>query len=488
MQYSPFSPEMIEGAEDCLFLNVYTPSLPKDGNNPELPVMVWIHGGGFVTGSGDFDMHGPDYIMDQQVVLVTLNYRLGPFGFLTTADEAAPGNYGLHDQVLALEWVQGNIAVFGGNPDQVTIFGESAGGASIGLQVLSPRSRGLFARAISQSGAAFSPFAASGEPQGKFAKKHAELLKCPTGSSREIVGCIRQKSARDIFKTLGMMLSEDTVAVLPIFYKPRVDLESHLPFLPNDPYAALHSGNFNTVPWMMGLNRDEGAFYTFQLRSKPEGVKTYSGRDWSRWASSIIQVNDVTSEPEAMAEKVHKFYFEDADCGEENLSPLSEMIGDRFFTTSVITEADLAAAHTPVYMYLLNHTGAGRQNLLQVLARLFGKPAAYRDLGVPHAEDLPYLFRQAFGPPVKRDSDEHKMIRFIVSLWTSFARQGYPSTDVLAMPNWPLYTSDRQEHMQLNEAPSVGKAAFSERVQFWKQMDITESWRLPLLKAHRDEL
>ena len=369
MQFSVFPPGRIEGAEDCLFLNVYTASLPKDGDNPALPVMVWIHGGGLVTGSGDFDLHGPDYIMDQPVVLVTINYRLGPFGFLTTADEAAPGNYGLHDQVLALEWVQANIAAFGGDPDQVTIFGESAGGASVGMHVLSPRSNGLFARAISQSGAAFSPFAASGEPQGKVAKKHAELLKCPTDDSRKIVGCMRQKSAKEIFKTLSTMLSEDTVAVLNILYKPRVDLESHLPFLPKDPYAALQSGDFNKVPWMMGLNRDEGAFYTFGLRNKPEGVKAYSGRDWSRWASSIIQVNDVTSEPAAMAEEVHKFYFGDADCGEENLTPLGDMIGDRFFTTSVITEANLAAEHTPVYMYLLNHTGAGRQNLLQILAQ-----------------------------------------------------------------------------------------------------------------------
>ncbi|KAF0293576.1 Esterase FE4 [Amphibalanus amphitrite] len=489
LQFSLFSPGLLEGAEDCLFLNVYTPRLPGDGPDTPLPVMVWIHGGGFVTGSGDFEVHGPDYIMDEEVVLVTLNYRLGPLGFLTTGDAAAPGNYGLLDQVLALEWVQANIAAFGGDPDQVTIFGESAGGASIGLHVLSPRSRGLFARAISQSGAAFSAFAASGEPQGQNARKHAELLQCPTGDSRELVGCVRQKSAKEIFNTMGTLLKEDNVAVLPILYKPRVDRESRLPFLPNDPYSALESGDFNAVPWMMGLNQDEGAFYSFALRNKPDGVQVYTGRDWDRWASSIIQVGGVTAEPAAMAERVHRFYFDGADCGEENLPLLGDLLGDRFFSSSVISEADLAAAHTPVYMYLLDYMGAGRQRVLQVLARVSGKPSSYRDLGVPHAEDLLYLFRQAFGPPVAPDSEEHKMIRFMVSIWTSFARQGHPASEVLPMPKWPLYTKNQREHMRLNDAPSVGRNLFSERVQFWKQLDIRENWRMPLLNSqYRDEL
>lgn len=489
LQFNFFNPGVVEGAEDCLFANVYTPELPSEDDTPDLPVMVFIHGGGFVAGAGDIDFYGPEYFMDQRVVLVTLNYRLGPFGFLTTEDGNAPGNYGLHDQVLALEWVQANIAAFGGDADAVTIFGESAGGASVGLHVLSPRSRGLFSRAISQSGASFCSFAASGEPQGEAARKQAKMLDCPTGNSRELVGCLRHKPAREILSSLGAMMMEDPVVPLPIFYKPRVDAESHMPFMPMDPYAALQSGTFHLVPWMMGLNSDEGAFYVSQLRATPGARAVYSGRDWARWASSILQIDAVAAEPAAVAESVHRRYFgEGGTCGEENLSALSDVLSDRLFTACVTSEAQLAAAHTPVYMYLLDHTGPGRQDMLKLVAKLRGSKDAPLKLGVSHAEDLLYLFKPMFAPPVAPDSVEHKMIRFMVSLWTSFARRGYPSTDVLPMPSWPIYTAKKQEHMRLNLSPSVGRAAFSERIKFWKQLDIQESWRLPLLGPVRDEL
>ncbi|CAG2062859.1 unnamed protein product, partial [Timema podura] len=131
----------VSGSEDCLYLNVYTPQLP-DGSNDDLPVMVWFHGGGWVSGAGTSKFYGPQFLLDKDIVLVTVTYRLGPIGFLSTGDEAAPGNSGLKDQVAALRWVQDNIAVFGGNPNSVTIFGESAGGASVHYHILSPLSQG----------------------------------------------------------------------------------------------------------------------------------------------------------------------------------------------------------------------------------------------------------------------------------------------------------------------------------------------------------
>ncbi|KAJ4446942.1 hypothetical protein ANN_13644 [Periplaneta americana] len=138
----PSLPEIV-GDEDCLYLNVYTPRLPADGEATELlPVMFWIHSGGWVSGSGSSDLYGPQYLLDKEIVLVTINYRLGPLGFLSTGDEVCPGNNGLKDQLAALRWVRDNIAAFGGNPNSVTIFGESAGGASVHHHVLSESSRG----------------------------------------------------------------------------------------------------------------------------------------------------------------------------------------------------------------------------------------------------------------------------------------------------------------------------------------------------------
>ncbi|XP_043225314.1 juvenile hormone esterase-like [Amphibalanus amphitrite] len=488
MQFAMFSsPRQLQGSEDCLFVNVYSPRLPEEDDHPQLPVMVWIHGGAFTLGSGDSDFYGPDYLMDEDVVLVTFNYRLGPFGFFTTEDASAPGNYGMHDQVLALEWVQANIAAFGGDPDTVTIFGESAGGASVGLQVLSPRSRGLFSKAISQSGASFCNFAASGDPQADNARKHAELTKCSTANSREIVGCMRQKPAEEIFNALGALLDEDPNGSGDVVYKPRVDSDSRLPFLPTDPFTALQRGAFNLVPWMTGLTQDEGSLLAMINGFHPELAKTQTGRDWKRWAS-LLNIQKASSDPIALAEALHRHYFGEAELSEANMIEYSNLLSDRWFTNCIMSEANLAAPHTPVYMYVLDYTGAGRQSFAAMVAGMMGKSIDLSKMGVGHSDDVLYLFRTELDTPVTWNSDKHKMIRFMVSVWTNFARRGYPSTDVLPMPSWPVYSRSRQEYMRLNTAPSVGRAPFSDRLQFWRELDIQENWRRPLSVDRHDEL
>ena len=141
----------LDGVEDCLFLNVYVPKKAIDDQDLKLPVMVFIHGGSLITGSGNFRDYGPLHFMDKNVILVTINYRLGPFGFFFMGDEMVSGNAGLKDQVMALQWVQDNIQSFGGDPNSVTIFGESAGSFSVSVHILSPLSVHLFHRAIMQS-------------------------------------------------------------------------------------------------------------------------------------------------------------------------------------------------------------------------------------------------------------------------------------------------------------------------------------------------
>ena len=141
----------LDGVEDCLFLNVYVPKKAIDDKDIKLPVMVFIHGGSLITGSGNFRDYGPLHFMDKDVILVTINYRLGPFGFFFMGDDMVSGNAGLKDQVMALQWVQDNIQSFGGDPNSVTIFGESAGSFSVSVHILSPLSVDLFHRAVMQS-------------------------------------------------------------------------------------------------------------------------------------------------------------------------------------------------------------------------------------------------------------------------------------------------------------------------------------------------
>merc|ERR1711981_1400728 len=171
-----------EGSEDCLYLNVFTRHL-----NPEAkrPVIVFIHGGAFTYGS--VNTATGQYMLEQDMVLVTLHYRLGPLGFLTTEDSAAPGNIGLHDQVAALRWVQTHIGQFGGDPALVTLVGMSDGGASVNYLQLSPQTDGLFQRAAALSGWANIP------NQAKTAKALAEALACPTSPSSALLDCLRGK-------------------------------------------------------------------------------------------------------------------------------------------------------------------------------------------------------------------------------------------------------------------------------------------------------
>lgn len=144
-------------SEDCLYLNLFAPQAPKP--DAQLAVMVFFHGGGFTGGSGNQDWVGPDYLVPKNVILINVNYRLGPFGFLSFRNTECPGNYGLKDQCLALKWIQNNISAFGGNPDNVTIFGQSAGGAAVQYHFLSPASKGLFAKGIAQSGSVLNRWA-----------------------------------------------------------------------------------------------------------------------------------------------------------------------------------------------------------------------------------------------------------------------------------------------------------------------------------------
>nr|QCC89029.1 carboxylesterase 14 [Meteorus pulchricornis] len=188
----------VKGDEDCLFLNVYTPDLNKTAGRA---VMVFIHGGGFWGGSGDDWLYGPDFLVEKDVVLVTMNYRLGVIGFLNIEDASAPGNVGLKDQNLALKWVQKNIINFGGSPERVTIFGQGTGAASVHYHILSPMSKGLFKSAILQSGAAVNPAAFTYTPTNN-AKKLANMLKINATDMTGFVDKLKNINLEDFPKSV----------------------------------------------------------------------------------------------------------------------------------------------------------------------------------------------------------------------------------------------------------------------------------------------
>ncbi|KAL1396196.1 hypothetical protein pipiens_001254 [Culex pipiens pipiens] len=198
----------VSGEEDCLYLNVYQPMVHSSSKTP-LPVMVYIHGGGFFAGGASPSIIGPEYFMDtRRVILVTFQYRLGVFGFLSTGDEVAPGNFGLKDQVMALRWVKHNIASFGGNPDLVTIFGQSAGGASVHMHMISPMSDGLFSRAIVMSGNAIAPWNIPTEDPLSLAQRQAEavgIAQVDKLSTKQLVDALRNVDANVLSESIDKL-------------------------------------------------------------------------------------------------------------------------------------------------------------------------------------------------------------------------------------------------------------------------------------------
>uniref|UniRef100_A0A182MI06 Carboxylic ester hydrolase n=1 Tax=Anopheles culicifacies TaxID=139723 RepID=A0A182MI06_9DIPT len=246
----------MEGAEDCLFLNVYTANLSADAL---LPSIVHLHGGAFMYGGGGY--FRPDFLLQRHLILVTVNYRLGPLGFLSTEDDVIAGNFGLKDQVTALQWVQKNIKYFGGDPSKVTLSGFSAGSASVHLHYLSPLSRGLFHGAIGHSGSALNPWVMV-ERAAEKTRLIAIGAGCPfDGNSKELLQCLRQLPAEDIVRQVPRLQDflYNPYSPLGVVIEKRGKYNPQ-PFLLEHPRVLTSTGKMAKVPLLLSVTEAEGLY------------------------------------------------------------------------------------------------------------------------------------------------------------------------------------------------------------------------------------
>ncbi|XP_050094007.1 juvenile hormone esterase-like [Anopheles aquasalis] len=253
---------LVLGSEDCLYLNVFVPQLTTFENTGLLPVMLYIHGGAFSRGAAITATRDPVRLMStRRVIVVTIQYRLGVLGFLSTGDLSASGNFGMKDQVLAMRWVQKNIRTFGGDPQLVTIFGESAGGASVQYHMLSPMSRGLFKRAISMSGSALSLWSVPMVNPLETARKQAKavgIMDADTLSTAELINKLRTTPALSLVNVTDK-LNEPTDISLTV-YRPTIEpREASEPFLVEDPRDIWNRGDYKGVPWLTGAIPTDGS-------------------------------------------------------------------------------------------------------------------------------------------------------------------------------------------------------------------------------------
>jgi len=428
-QYDIYAKEF-KGTEDCLYLNVFTPETIFHGG-VSYPVMVWIHGGGFQMGSSSSELYGPERLLEEDIVLVTINYRLGPFGFLTTGDDIAPPNVGILDQRMALRWVQENIQAFAGDPEKVTIFGESAGGISVMAHMASPGSRGLFHQAISMSGVwGEMPLVHKSKKPTDYTKKLATGLGCDVDkSSLHIIKCLQQKNVKEI---LEQAKSFRTFDFLPEPFSPVVDDYMRNPILPMPLHQVWNDPTFSPVPLMIGGNKDEGVLMLLEFL-KDEKLYARVNENFSTELPALLLGVDpdaaVEDEGEtATAEVLRNSYLPgDGNFSASSTEQMVRLFTDVHFLAPIDkTVRDLSTKVDNMFYYNYQHKGS------------FSLPMAlgiFENYGVSHVDELFLIFKFAqvssswLGDLALQTDEDIEVSKKLVQLWTNFAKNGRPIED-----------------------------------------------------------
>ena len=459
-------------SEDCLRLNVYTTKLPCKSENVSRPVIIFIHPGGFYSFSGQSINFGPQYLLDKDIVLVTINYRLGALGFLNTGDSAAPGNMGLKDQVAAFRWVQRNIAAFGGNPNSVTLCGDSAGSFSIMLHMVSPMSRNLFHRGILMSSSAIGLEVYSGISQHgqiQLVQKQARLLNCTTDSTSAMVECLRSKPVENFIATLGSLFDWYETPIL--LWTPAV--EPKVPgverFLSVQPYDAIKQERFYQVPLMMGVTEEEFAgIIAYYENATQEGNSVYPelSNNWNTLAPIVFMYERNTSRSNYISRELWKFYFNDQPINTANGKKLGEIYCDSIITYPMYRAARLLATHSKLPVYFYKFAFQGRYSFYMLNATT--------PYGVCHQDDLQYLFfiKSRF-PYFNSDAPEIPMVEISTSIWSNFAINGEPipkHDGQLRNVRWDKFVPEQNNFLELNLHPSMKTEFFPERMREWERL------------------
>ena len=417
-----------ETDEDCLFLNIWTPAKTT---GDALPVMVWIHGGGLSLGWSSQKGYDGQELAKRDVVLVSINYRLGPLGFLalpalSAESEGGSGNYGLLDQVAALEWVQRNIVAFGGDPGRVTIFGESAGGTSVVALVASPATEGLFHGAIAQSPWFTDSNVTKLSAPGRFAASAEEM-------GARWIDAIAPEATHGTLEALRAIpaseLVGDGIVSLPMY----ITVDGT--FLPDSIEAIFQSGRQRSVPLMIGTNADEGTLFMQVGYGDREQLHATISRTYGEATDALLA----------------PYLSDNADVRDA----ANQFLTDTWFLrpTRAILGGTTGAARAPAYQY--HFTRESRENAL----------------GAHHAAEIGYAFnnRNSFAveTAVAPDGVDEALSAAMISYWTQFAKTGDPNSE--GRVKWPAYEQATRAFLELGDSIAAGSALGADRLD---QLDV----------------
>uniref|UniRef100_A0A8D3BAQ4 Neuroligin 2b n=1 Tax=Scophthalmus maximus TaxID=52904 RepID=A0A8D3BAQ4_SCOMX len=467
-------------SEDCLYLNIYVPT--EDGpltkkpdestmNRPrdedirdrrKKPVMLFIHGGSYMEGSGNmFD--GSVLAAYGNVIVVTMNYRLGVLGFLSTGDQSAKGNYGLLDQIQALRWLNENIGHFGGDPERITIFGSGAGAACVNLLILSHHSEGLFQRAIAQSGSAISSWSVNYRPL-MYTKILAKKVGCTLGDMAELVDCLRRKSVRELVD------QDIQPARYHIAFGPVVDGD----VVPDDPEILMQQGEFLNYDILLGVNQGEGLKFV----DDSEGEDGISAASFDYTISNFVDNLYGYPDGKDILRETIKFMYTDwadRDNSDMRRKTLLALFTDHQWVAPAVATAKLHAEfQSPVYFYTFHHH-------CQTEARPEWADAA-------HGDEIPYVF----GIPMVGATDlfpcnfsknDVMLSAVVMTYWTNFAKTGDPNlpvpqdtTFIHTKPNrfeeviWTKFSSKDKQYLHIGLKPRVRDNYRANKVAFWLEL------------------
>jgi para-nitrobenzyl esterase len=402
--FSIYQTDLPPMSEDCLYLNVWTSAKSAADR---LPVMVWIHGGGFTRGAGSIPQYDGENLARKGLVVVTINYRLGVFGFFAhpelTAESPhhASGNYGIMDQIAALQWVKKNIAAFGGDSNQVTIFGESAGSWAVNALVASPLAKALFQRAIGESGGSMGEMMSLAD-----AEKNGEKLASKLGATQETLKTLRATPAEAVLKAGAT----ETVRTIVDGW-----------VIPQDVHTIFSEGRQNDVFTIVGNNSDEGTTLAPQAASMTAALFTAQAKQ--RFGSLNGQYLDAYPAG-SDAEAVASFYASFRD----------DIFGWEMRTWA---RMQTKTGHHPVYRYYFSHRPPGPQS---------------ERLRAFHASEIPYVFGNFTWPFPWNDADRN-LSNVMMGYWTNFAKTGDPNAG--GLPKWPVYNSESDNVIDLGDSVSV---------------------------------